>query len=219
MSNPNNCMVEKKIEVNALNKYWLDLSKNVDNIDKKQENIIRETYKKLPSFWENILDNIISAALHVGLHIKSNYVDEFIKDIQMRVDFNASHIPYFFYQLNLVPLHIVSSTAEVVSIRALVEIRDEEKMFFAFCGIPQNTYENILRYTTCQFFEKNIDFEIGLALIRSYFAAKNIQHHWRVYIKTKKAAQTIQRAWKRQISSPFTIIGKNRLRREFNEMI
>lgn len=204
----------------ALIKYWFDLLQDIKN--KKQENIIRETYEKLPVFWENILGNIISAARYARIRqIEPNYIDKFIDDIQFYSEYSSNPFPYYIIQPNLVPLHIIASAANIINSYDLIFPHSDKnsKTFLSLCGLPQNIYKSFEIYEFVLSFAKGTDLKFGLALIRSYFAAKTIQHQWRHYIRTKRAANTIQRVWKRQISSPFTIIGINRLNREFSEMI
>lgn len=217
----NNFNDEYKIKY-ALIKYWIDYCGN--NRNEELENIIKQAYTKLPSFWNNILDFVISSYLYIDPDY-TNYhnpdaeelIEETLECIRYKIDerdgeYDDFMVPDYLKNSNQLPFHIISKAGAAVHNYDFINDDTYKKRFLGICGIPQDiTVEEYLS-----------DYKIipyGLALMRSYFSTKIIQRHWRAYVIKKQAVKTIQRVWKRQISSPFTVIGMNRLQREFSEMI
>ena len=211
----------------ALRKYWCDLCESENNYNKKQEDIIYKAFEKLPLFWDNIVNYIISVHRYVD-PIQEEYVyhyidqaNNLIETIQGLVtddrEADTFTVPYFIENTKIVPFYIISKAAAEVRLYNYLNHAIHKKTFLGMCGIPQNI--EVGEHITFWCSEYDL-MPYGLAMMRSYFSARFIQRKWRAYVTKKNlAAQTIQRAWKRQVLSPFTVIGMNRLQREFNELI
>ena len=205
---------EYKIK-HVLLKYWIDYCDNKRNI--KLENILIQAYKKLPSFWDNILQFINSTfrfvycIYNVPDHMQ-NIFEVIRENIDDRKKFSDDFIPpYFVDNSNLLTFHVISRAAADIGCYEDEDNNEQQEEFLRICGISQDVEMSENIYYDC---DEDALMPYGLALMRSYFSAKIIQRHWRNYIRTKKAAQKIQRVWKRQISSPFTVIGMNQLKKK-----
>lgn len=210
----------------ALLKLFIDyaLPDKFPKFDESQAKVIESTYTYLPLMWTNILDFVRSSQVFVNydggfrengyelgktiVEVIKEYVDE------NRTYYETMDEPYFIYFPHLLPLMLV--TKECSDGMFWMEAEGEtDKLdrYKAICGLSNFVQ---ITCTTHIYFNEALDY--GLKLIRAYFAAKTIQQRWRQYY-INKCARKIQKTWRHQIASPFTKIGRDRLHREFNEMI
>lgn len=228
----------------SLQKYWIDCREGF--IPFYQEFIIKLTFEKLPSFWRNILEYIVSSVQYddpikyfgslysptatyesIVKVWRRCYIKKVLEDVQNLSNNIEGKVPYYILCPHMLPFRIISKAFKIeksyfyrLEYLNIPGYELKKKTFLALCGVQQPIDENEIALKSRFEFEDGVDYVYGISLMRSYFCAKIIQRQWRAYvIKRNHAAKTIQRVWKRQIASPFTVIGKNRLHREFNEMI
>lgn len=201
-------------------------------------NQMKQSITALPPLWEAILQNILAVHEHILKdrfqsrfynrikYAKHNYgsimslilyylktTDEnyYEFDADGKLVFYAHNAnPYFLNRPDFIPVILVTLAASEM----YQYDRGKLLTFLTLCGLPKNTNNRLDPRKG-----KNDTMNLGKILIRGYFAAKAIQRAWRLYVLKKSMISKIKRIWKRQVSSPYTLVGKHRLEREFNEML
>ena len=160
----------------ALLKYWIDYCD--ENWNEELENIIINEHQTLPSFWNNILDFVISSYHFIDPDRKHYHNPdateltymalELIRaNIDSSVIVQPSCMAYFVKNHNLLPFHIISRAVAAIYKYDFIDDNTYKNTFFGICGIPQDTKIKNRIYEMCD--EEEL-MPYGLSLMRSYFS-------------------------------------------------